>query len=119
MPHRAVRCIRILFQCADLLVYADGGLLPPAGSHPASLTARPSRQTRNDASDATPLIFRSDAVVCRRACTRMLRMPLSWHSRVNERTRLRGSTGRPVLVVKIRPVSAQLAPRLARSAACC
>jgi uncharacterized membrane protein YfcA len=37
--------------------------------------------------------FSSDAVVCRRACTRIWRMPLSWQMRTKERTRLRGSTG--------------------------
>jgi hypothetical protein len=40
---------------------------------------------------------------------------VSWQMRAEERTRLRGSTGRPVLVVNTSPVSAQLAPSFARS----
>ncbi|MHB1431770.1 MAG: hypothetical protein ACYCVZ_06620 [Streptosporangiaceae bacterium] len=43
-------------------------------------------------------------------------MPLASQMRVKDRTRFRGSTGRPVRVVKTRPVSLQQSPRLARSA---
>src|SRR5215813_10969025 len=53
----------------------------------------------------TPRFLSSDPTVCRMWCTLMARIWLLSQMRWNDRSRLRGSNGRPVLVVKTSCVS--------------
>jgi hypothetical protein len=50
---------------------------------------------------ATPAAVRRVAVPWRASCRRITRRPADWATRVKERYRLRGSTGRPVRVAKL------------------
>jgi hypothetical protein len=77
-----------------------------------------SRILPNDAAGATPLIFSRVAVVCRRWCTLLTLSPCASQMRRKDRTRLRGSIGRPVLVGNTSPLSCQARPSSARSDSC-
>jgi hypothetical protein len=73
-----------------------------------------------------PRFLSSVAVVCRTSWTRIMRMSCWLHIRWNERTKLRGSIGRPLLVVRINSLSlfppiqvSAAAARRSHCLACC
>jgi len=58
----------------------------------------------------TPRSLSSDPTVCRTWWTLMILILLSSQMRRKDRTKLRGSIGRPVRVVKMTPVAGQAEP---------